>query len=416
MANVLVFVEVADGRPAGGSLRALAEGRRVATELGATVYAVATCAAPPAYGENDLVAVLSRHGADRVVLATGAELVGRAAFATHGAAMQSVCERFPPALVLFANDATGRDIAPRLAARIGAAFAARTNLAVDEEGVLALESPVYGGTFRRRLEVDELERSVVATVEPDGPLSEGATDEVEALVVPVVGSGGPAPVRREGAPVEGTVAGTIRVAVMIRRTAKSPREADAQLELGACDQAALATALRLREAGAVQLTAISCGPEAENATLELACRLGADRAIRLWHPALDGTDYHALSRALAGVARATGADVVLIGESSDDERLGGLGPALAEHLGVVHASGVREVTRAGAAIAFRQDDGAWWEARAPIVLVVGPGATLGAPDPLAVPGAIDVWDLGKVQVAPEEIRHRRRYLGKLIGS
>ena len=415
MANVLVFVEVADGRPAGGSLRALAEGRRVATELGATVYAVATCATPPAYGENDLVAVLSRHGADRVVLATGAELVGRPAFATHGAAMQSVCERFPPALVLFANGSAGLDIAPRLAARIGAAFAARTKLAVDEEGVLALESPVYGGTFRRRLEVDDLERSVVATVEPDGPLSEGATDEVEAIVVQVSGSSVLGPVRREGAPVEGTIAGSIRVAVMIRRSARSPREADATLELGACDQAALRAALGLHEAGAVQLTAISCGPEAEDETLELACRLGADRAIRLWHPALDGTDYHALSRALAGAARAINADVVLVGESSDDEQLGGIGPALAEHLGVVHVSGVRQVTRAGGAIAFQQDDGLWWEARAPIVLVVSPGAPLGVPDALAVPKAIDVWDLAKVQVAPEEIRHRRRYLGKLIG-
>src|SRR5437868_3359800 len=82
--------------------------------------------------------------------------------------------RCAPSRRVFADDAVGHDIAPRVAARLGAAFTARPTIEVDDEGVVSLTRAVYGGKYTRRLELDDLERSVVATVAG----AEGALEEV----------------------------------------------------------------------------------------------------------------------------------------------------------------------------------------------------------------------------------------------
>ena len=73
MANILVYIELAGDRPAAASLETLGEARRIASFLGATLYAVLPCVSPPAWGEDDIIAVLSRHGADKVVLTAAPE-------------------------------------------------------------------------------------------------------------------------------------------------------------------------------------------------------------------------------------------------------------------------------------------------------------------------------------------------------
>lgn len=416
---MLVFIELVQGRPVPCALRALAEGRRVGTLLGATVYAVAPCKEPPQYGDDDLIAVLSRHGADKVVLATGEGLDARAMFASHGSALVAVSERFPPALMLFPDDLAGHDIAPRVAARLGAAFASRPLIEIDEEGALSLTRVAYRGKFKRRLEVDDLERSVVATVACDddaAPAAEIGTDEAEAIVVTAPDPALPVPAPLPESEAPGPAAGALKVAVMIRRSADNPREPDPIVTLGRGDRAALATALKLREAGAeVEITAVAVGPDAENGTLELASRLGISRLVRLWHPALDGADYHALSRALAGVARTLGADLVLCGEQSDDEALAAMAPAIAEHLGITHVSGAEDVARVAGGLSFsRRGVPARLVGSPPLVLGMAAGLELAEPDPLSVPGTVEVWELARIGVAPEEVRHRRRFLGKIV--
>ena len=55
------------------------------SSLGATVYAVAACDRTPGWGEDDLVAALSRHGADKVLLAAGPAHAGPLRWGGHGA-------------------------------------------------------------------------------------------------------------------------------------------------------------------------------------------------------------------------------------------------------------------------------------------------------------------------------------------
>src|SRR5262245_14942078 len=121
MASVLVVIELVDDRPRPASLELLGQARRIGSELGATVYAVAACACPPGYGDDDLIAVLSRQGADKVLLATAEVHAGPMRWGTHGAAVMAACELMRPTLVLLSDGEGGRDLGARVAARLGAA-------------------------------------------------------------------------------------------------------------------------------------------------------------------------------------------------------------------------------------------------------------------------------------------------------
>ena len=70
MANILVYIELEDGDASPVSLSALNLGRKVASRLGAALYAILPCNVPPTYEENDVITVISQHGADKVILLT----------------------------------------------------------------------------------------------------------------------------------------------------------------------------------------------------------------------------------------------------------------------------------------------------------------------------------------------------------
>jgi electron transfer flavoprotein alpha subunit len=195
VANVVVFIELAPNAagepwPAEPSLETLGEGRRIASFLGATLYAALPCVSPPTYGDDDVIAVLGRHGADKVVLIAGPELKGPPLHASFGQAMGTVCAKIPPALLLVAATSGGRDLAPRLAAHLGAAYAPEPSIEYGPRGELVLSRTVYGGAFRRRLAADDLERPIVATLTPGSYLKAEANDEAEVVVLQ--GTGAPA--------------------------------------------------------------------------------------------------------------------------------------------------------------------------------------------------------------------------------
>jgi electron transfer flavoprotein alpha subunit len=183
VANIVVYIELVDGRPAGASLQALGEGRRMATFLGATLYAVLACAEAPRYGHDDAVAILSRHGADKIVLSGGPAPTEPSLFITHGAALSAALERIPPTLLLIAATPGGRDLAPRLAARLGAAYVPEPSVEYGPRGDLVLSRLVYGGTFRRRLAAEDVERPIVATCTPGSYPVAAGSDEAEVIVV-----------------------------------------------------------------------------------------------------------------------------------------------------------------------------------------------------------------------------------------
>lgn len=180
MANILVFIEKDEDAPTAASLAALTEARRVASSAGATLHALLPCETPPTYGSDDLVAVLSRYGADKVVLLTGCP-DGAAYFATHGPALLAACERFPPLLVIFPAPA-GHELAPRTAFHLRALYCPEAQLRdLPEPGMF--EQPVFRRRFRWR-EALTAQRPLVLTVrEADAASEPTGDDEAEVVVL-----------------------------------------------------------------------------------------------------------------------------------------------------------------------------------------------------------------------------------------
>ncbi len=183
MANILVYIEMDGDRPSVPSLEALGEGRRIASYLGATLGAVLPCAIPPRYHEEDAIAVLSRHGADKVVLSPGPDLGLPMLHATHGQTLAAATDRLPPTLVILAATPGGRDVAPRAAARLGAAYVPEPSVEYGPRGDLVLTRAVYGWAYRRRLTADECERPIVVTLTPGSYAPACGDEEAEVIIL-----------------------------------------------------------------------------------------------------------------------------------------------------------------------------------------------------------------------------------------
>jgi len=131
--DVIVFVEQRDGELKRPALEAVSEARRLATARGGSVAAVLVGS-----GIEGLASEVAAYGADRVHVFDHADL---SAYATEpwARAVAAVVESAQPALVLMAYTAMGRDLAPRVAARVGGGLLSDC-VAID----------VGGGSFKAR--------------------------------------------------------------------------------------------------------------------------------------------------------------------------------------------------------------------------------------------------------------------------
>ena len=145
----------------------------MATALGATLLAFA---AQPHDEENPinsqerrtvrshLVTALSRAGADKVVMMPVPEHSGPAMWAHDGMPLHLVCERVKPRAVLLAATHSGRDIAPRLAARIGASYVAEPSVEYGPQGQVILAKMIHGAQFVCRISLEDVPQCAVVTL------------------------------------------------------------------------------------------------------------------------------------------------------------------------------------------------------------------------------------------------------------
>lgn len=118
----------------------------------------------------------------------------------------------------------------------------------------------------------------------------------------------------------------------------------AELEINPFDLYALELATRLREILGGRVIAVSMAPPHAEKALRDAIARGADRAILLSDKRFAGADTLATSYTLAMAIRKLGGfRLVLSGEKSVDGDTGQVGPEVAEHLNIPHASFVHRV-------------------------------------------------------------------------
>ncbi|RLA80122.1 MAG: electron transfer flavoprotein subunit beta [Deltaproteobacteria bacterium] len=104
------------------------------------------------------------------------------------------------------------------------------------------------------------------------------------------------------------------------------------------DSYALEEAVRIKERTGGTVTAITVGPQEDEEVLRRALALGADQAMRIDDPRVKGSDAYALARVLARAIEGIPYDLILTGAQASDDGYAQVGPALAEILGIPHAT------------------------------------------------------------------------------
>ncbi len=173
--KILVIAEQRDGQLKKPALEALA----AAKVLGGTVVALVM-----GQGIGDLAETLVAHGADEVRVADSADLAlySGEGYATVAA---SVVKEVGPKVVLASATAMGKDLMPRLAAKLGAGLISDCTSLEVEDGRLVATRPVFAG--KAFAKVTTSSEPAVVTVRPKAytPLepAEGRDGEVSDVDV-----------------------------------------------------------------------------------------------------------------------------------------------------------------------------------------------------------------------------------------
>jgi electron transfer flavoprotein beta subunit len=130
-------------------------------------------------------------------------------------------------------------------------------------------------------------------------------------------------------------------------------------DLNEWDDFSLEEAVKIKEASAepVEVVAVSVGSDEADESLRKCLAKGADRAIRIWDAAIEGSDSIAVARVLAAVAKREAPQMLFAGVQSSDQSFASTGIATAALLGWPHAAVVSNLSYApGATTAiFRRE-------------------------------------------------------------
>lgn len=178
MKNILAVAEQRDGSLRRVSQEAVSAARGLADALGAEVHALVLGPA----GITDAAAELGRWGADRV------RVVEHEAFALYNPdgyaqAVAAAAKDGGYFAVLFPASALGKDLAPRVAAKLDAPLATEATALAIEDGDLVVTRPVYAGKAFARVALDGEPRLVSLRPNVFRPAENARAGTVERLDV-----------------------------------------------------------------------------------------------------------------------------------------------------------------------------------------------------------------------------------------
>lgn len=173
--GIWIIIEQREGQIRKVSLELLSEGRKLADQSGEPLTGVIL-------GQNiaSLAGQVAAYGADKVILIENEKLADYTTGA-YTSALNQLIRKAEPQAVLLGNTAMGKDLAPRLAQRLGVGLASDcTGMEVDPEKYLTFKRPVYAGKAFAYLGTES--RPVLATIRPNtfsiSPAAEARQAEV----------------------------------------------------------------------------------------------------------------------------------------------------------------------------------------------------------------------------------------------
>ncbi|MFQ5979333.1 MAG: FAD-binding protein [Candidatus Heimdallarchaeota archaeon] len=159
--GVWIYAEQDHGVLKPVALELLEEGRNLATQLDHELVAVVL-----GKDVGGIPSELAEYGADRIIFAEHKALENYTTDA-YTTVLAGLVEREKPSIVLFGATMNGRDLAPRLAARLQLGLTADcTGLSIDEEGQLVQTRPAFGGNIMASI-LSPGARPQMATVRPN---------------------------------------------------------------------------------------------------------------------------------------------------------------------------------------------------------------------------------------------------------
>lgn len=179
--DVYVFIEQRDGKIQNVALELLGKARQLADALDEKVVAI-LCG----HEVTPLAKECIAYGADRVLVIDAPELA-RYTTEPYAQAVHQVIRERRPAIVLFGATTIGRDLGPRLSARVETGLTADcTGLDISEERNLLMTRPAFGGNLMATI-VCKDHRPQMSTVRPGVmpmcPRDDNRNGEIETFTV-----------------------------------------------------------------------------------------------------------------------------------------------------------------------------------------------------------------------------------------
>jgi electron transfer flavoprotein alpha subunit len=146
--DLFVFVEYKDGSVRKVSLELLTKGKEIVAKSGATLYAgIIGCHL------KDIVDTV-RGFADKVIVADN-ELLKEYRYDTYVSVFEQLLKKYQPSMVFGGSTVTGKDLFPRLAARLNVPLVSDAVGIVFDGDRLKIKKPLYGGKVISWLSVKE---------------------------------------------------------------------------------------------------------------------------------------------------------------------------------------------------------------------------------------------------------------------
>lgn len=146
--GVMVFAEQVEGVFRKIAYEAVSEGRRLADRLGEAVTAVVLGS-----GVKGIAGELARYGADRILVGDDPALADYTTEAYAGV-LSDVVKGNDPRIVLLGASSRGKDLAARMAARLGAGLAVDCIVLRLEGGRLVATKSIYGGKVLAEIAIE----------------------------------------------------------------------------------------------------------------------------------------------------------------------------------------------------------------------------------------------------------------------
>jgi len=176
MPGALAYAEIREGAVSRASREAVGLARRIAADAGGETHVVAL--GPP--GTSAAAAQLAGFGADRTWVAES-ETLALCQPDIAAAAIARLVEAGDYDAVIFPATAQGRDIAPRVGARLGRSVASEVIECRREDGAIVVRRPMYAGKAIATLRFTPGPAVMTIRANVFAPAGEGAAGQIASL-------------------------------------------------------------------------------------------------------------------------------------------------------------------------------------------------------------------------------------------